>query len=106
MKIPSMDFRGNKFVNADGTLTDVAQSFFDLMNTVLIKNLGDEGVVVPSEDATNIGIIQNNKTISPTGIETNTCEFGTLIYDSTNNKLKVALNDGSGSPTFKEIVTL
>ncbi len=106
MKIPIMDFRGNKFVNEDGTLTDVAQAFFDLLNTVLIKNIGDEGLVSPTQSASDIAIIQNNFTLSPTGLTTYTCDFGTIVYDSTNNKAKVALDDGMGAPIFKEILTL
>lgn len=104
-QIPIMDFRGSKFVNEDGTLSDVAQSFFDLLNTVLIKNIGSEGVIAPSQSASNIMIIQNNKTTNVVLNNSYTCQFGTLIYDNTNNKLVVSLDNGSGAPIFKNVLT-
>lgn len=104
-RVPSMNFRGNKFVNEDGTLTDVAQGFFDLLNAYLVTNVGDEGLVVPSQASTDIVNIQNAKNKSDTGIESYKCQFGTFIYDLTTNKMKVALNAGAGIPIFKEILT-
>jgi len=101
--IPIMDFRGSKFVNPDGSLTDVAQSFFDLLQQILVNNIGTEGLVAPSQTAVGITQIQNNTTSSVTGLISNTCQFGTLLYDSDNNLLKVALNNGSGNPIFKTI---
>lgn len=106
MAIPSMDFRGNKFVNDDGTLSEVAQSFFDLLNTFLIKNFGAEGLVMSSQPTANVGVIQNNVTTGPTGLQTSTCQFGTMLYNQTTNKAMVALNDGAGNPIFKEITTI
>lgn len=106
MKIPNMDFRGQKVVNENGTFTDSVQNFFDLLHTILVNNLGDEGVVIPSQSASNIITIQDGTNKSSTGIVTHTCEFGTMIYDSTNNEPKIALNNGSGNPLFKTIVTM
>lgn len=112
MNIPTFDFRGSRFVNTDGTLSDVAQAFLDSLLTVLIKNAGNEGLVAPSMSNAspdlNLTKIQNNVIVSPTGIATYTCQFGTLMYDSTPlgpNVLKVALNDGLGKPIFKTILT-
>lgn len=104
-RVPSMNFRGNKFVNEDGTLTAVAQGFFDLLNAYLVTNVGDEGLVAPSQITTSITAIQNAKNVSDTGIESYKCQFGTFIYDSAVNKMKVALNAGAGAPIFKEITT-
>jgi hypothetical protein len=106
MKIPSMDFRGQKIVNEDGTFTDSVQNFFDTLHTLLINNLGDEGLVMPTQSASNITLIQDALITSPTGIQTPSCEFGTLIYDATTNQPLVALDDGSGNPLFKTIVTM
>lgn len=103
--IPKMDFRGNKFTNEDGTLTEVAQSFFDLLSNVLIKNIGPEALVAPTQSATNINTIVNNVTTGPTGLTTYTCQFGTIIYDSDTNTTLVCLNNGSGVPVFKTITT-
>jgi hypothetical protein len=103
--IPIMDFRGVKFVNDDGSLTDVAQAFFDSLQSILVRNFGEEGLVSPSQSASNITTIQNNQEEGPTGILSHTCKFGTFIYDSSNNKGKICLDDGSGNPIFKEILT-
>lgn len=105
MQLPTMDFRGNKFVNTDGTLTDVAQNFFDTLNHVLIKNIGQEGLVMPAQKSNDIDVIQNNTTQSATGNITYTCQFGTVIYDNESNKAKVALKNLDGTPIFKELVT-
>ncbi len=105
-QIPIMDFRGSKFVNEDGTLSDVAQSFFDLLTTVLIKNIGQEGIVSPTQSVSNITIIQDNQEKNILTVNNvYTCKFGTLIYDSTNNKLVVSLDDGFGVPIFKNVLT-
>jgi len=105
MKIPTMDFRGNKFVNEDGTLSDVAQAFFDNLIDVLTKGAGDEGLQVPSQSNPDIITIQDHTVTGPTGISTKTCQFATLIGDTTNNKLMVALDNGSGTIVFKNILT-
>lgn len=105
MKVPSMDFRGQKIVNEDGTFSDVMQSFFNDLEIFLTKNIGDEGLVMPSQTTDNVDIIQNNVSIGPTEIETSTCEFGTLLYNEDTNKGMIALDDGSGNPIFKEIIT-
>lgn len=102
-RIPSMDFRGNKFVNEDGTLSETAQAFFDLLQTSLIKIIGNEGLVAPSQTTANINIIQNNLQTSPTNIETNTCQFGTFVYDEDSNQVKVTVDKGDGTPLFKQV---
>ncbi len=104
-RIPSMDFRGNKFVNQDGTLTESAQNFFDLLNTCLMKIMGSEGLVAPSQPTSNISSIQDNQQISQTNVVTYTCQFGTFIYDESANQVKVALNKGDGTPLFKQVLT-
>lgn len=101
-----MDFRAQKVVNEDGTFTDVVQDFFDLLVSVLVKTIGDEGLVSPSQNASDITTIQNGTSIGPTGLPTATCSFGTFIYDQTNNLMKVAINDGSGNPIFKTLVLI
>jgi hypothetical protein len=106
MKVPSMDFRGQKFVDENGNLTSTAQSFFDMLQVLMVQNLGDEGLVMPTQSAADIVVIQDNTEANPNGLVTKTCEYGTMIYDETNNLAKVALNDGTGNPIFKQIVTM
>ena len=105
MKIPSMDFRGQKVVNEDGTFTDSVQNFFDSLHSALVAIIGDEGLVMPTQDDDNLSTIETATITSPTGIVTNKCQFGTMIYDSTTNKGMLSLDDGSGNPIFKQIVT-
>lgn len=107
--IPRMDFRGNKFVNPDGTLTEVAQGFFDLLDTVLTKNIGPEALVAPSQSSTttpnNIATIQNNKIVSNTNQTTYTCQFGTFLFDTATDNLLVAKGSLTGIPIFKTVMT-
>jgi len=105
--IPSMDFRGTKFVNEDGTLSAPAQGFFDLLQKFLVKNIGEEGLVAASQTTGARLDIQNNFTTSVTNIDTYTCQFGTFLYDITTNKVYVTLNPGlTGKPVFTEIATV
>ena len=96
--IPIIDFRGKKFTDENGILTDAAQYFFDSLTTALIKNIGQEGLVAPTQTDSNITLIQNN--ISNNAY---TCQYGTIIYDSSTNIGKIALNDGTGKPKFYNI---
>lgn len=107
--VPTMDFRGSKFVNEDGTLSEVAQSVFDALQTYIVKNLGNEGLVAStqSSDPANNTIlqIQNNTLTSPTGTPYKTCQFGTFLYNSYTGKQMVTVNPGGGVPIFKNILT-
>lgn len=105
MIIPTMDFRGQKFVNPDGTLSEVAQNFLDALQSLMNTFIGEEGVVMPTQTASNITVIQNNTQMTPNGVNYHTCAYGTLIYDSTDNTARVALNNGSNAPIFKTITT-
>jgi hypothetical protein len=103
MNIPTFDFRGNKFVNEDGKLSDVAQAFMDELINALIAGAGQEGLVSPTQNAANIVTIQNNQTTGPTGIISPTCDFGTSLYNSDANSIMFTINDGSGNPIFKTV---
>jgi len=101
MNIPTLDFGGTQFTDDNGMLTDVAQKFMDILVQVLMLNVGPEGFVVPSLSLSNINIVQNNQDLQGNY----TCQFGTMVYDTDNNQLKVALNNGSGIPIFKIVTT-
>jgi hypothetical protein len=83
---------------------------FQQLFTQLQSNASDQGLVVPSQSNgappnNQVQIIQNsinNRTVPPTF----NCQFGTLLYDSTNNLLLVALNNGLGAPQFFTVVTI
>lgn len=91
-------------VDESGFPTPEFLTFLQTLVSSMQKNFGDEGLVAPTQTAANITTIQNNTQTVPTG-SNYTCQFGTLIYDSNANTLRVALNDGAGAPTFKTITT-
>lgn len=103
MNIPIIDFTGITFVDSNGKLTAQAAGFMNQLLDVLAKNIGDEGVVIPTQTSSNpnnVASIQNHQNQQGQY----TCALGTLLYDSTTNQLKVALNN-SGTPLFKTITT-
>jgi hypothetical protein len=78
MNIPN--FTDIKFVNEDGNLTDTWRQTLSQLFTELQKNTSNEGLVSPSQNVTNIGVLAPN------------IFNGTLIYDETNNNLAAKIN--------------
>ncbi len=104
-----------KVVNEDGTFTDEWRNIMQTLLQSAQLNLGNEGYVVPtvSSDPNSVTPptsggqllqVQNN-IITVNGVSSYTCKFGTIIYDSFDNKGKIALNNGAGAPIFKDITT-
>lgn len=94
MIIPN--FQNSRFVNKDGYLTDEWQNIFQALITALQQNLSDEGFLVPQQSAANIAKLQTAFAAS-----TNPATYnGDLIYDSTNDLLKVNI-----AGTFKTVTT-
>lgn len=93
-------------VDQDGMPSSSEMMFRQLLNRSLQQNFGNEGLVVPSQPnsvAPNnaVSIIQNNQVANPvTGALSYSLVPGTLLYDSTNNNLLVAILVGD-VPTFK-----
>lgn len=83
-------------------LSAVGKTFFETFINYFMTNFSSEGLVPPSQSAANITSIQNNRL--PNG--NYTCQFGTLIYNSTTNSLMVALNNGSNVPVFHTIMVV
>lgn len=69
------------------------------------NNLGSEGLVAPTQTAADILVIQNNMNVNPaTGAsDIPSCQFGTILYNSTANTMMMAVDDGSGNPLFKTV---
>lgn len=84
--IPS--FINDPVVDKDGMLTQSWRDIFTQLFNILQQNSSQEGTVIPSQSATNIGVIQTN------------AMNGTMLYDSTNNQAKVVING-----VFKTITT-
>lgn len=98
MNIPNFD--NIQFVDKNGFLTDQWKQILTQLFTSLQQNAGNEGLVMPSQTASNIALIQNNLV---NGLPT--CQFGTMIYDTTNNQPKIAVSN-AGLPLFKTIQTI
>jgi hypothetical protein len=94
IRIPNLPT--GEIVREDGTATDDELTFRTTLITSLQQNFGNEGVVVPTQDSVNIGVIQNNQL--PDGQYS--CQPGTIIYNSTNDTLMVSILV-AGVPVFK-----
>ena len=90
MSIPS--FENIKFVDENGMLTPEWRSILQSLFQILQDRFSDEGLVPPSQTATNIGLLNPN--IS---------SLGTMVYDTTDNVIKANIANvwqtlGGGSP--------
>lgn len=86
MKIPN--FINNKFVDENGMLTETWRMILNILFDQMQKNVSEEGFVIPSMTEENIALLINSVN-------------GTLIYDKTNNLLKIKENG-----IFKTISTI
>lgn len=118
LRIPTLPL--GPMVDANGQATPDELNFRQSLLSLLQQIMGNEGLVMPQQPTANVTIIQNHISQVPDGntgnyLNTNTCQYGTLIYEvnddsPTPNPLKdevvVAVNNGSGSPIFKQVVLL
>lgn len=98
MKIPNLPI--DKLI--DSTTNDISSSwrqFFDFLIKQLQSNASNEGVVSPSQSASDILKIQNNQLQNLSY----TCQYGTSIYNSTANSIMFAINNGANVPLFKTV---
>ncbi len=106
VRIPNLPL--GKIVDQNGMPTDDELNFRQTLITLLQKILGNEGLVMPQQSSANITIIQDNVQQAPDATTSiHTCQFGTMIYDTTLGVAKIALEDplGSGIPVFHTITT-
>lgn len=102
IRIPNLPI--GPIVNDKGVATDGESTFRRILITSLQKNFGNEGVVVPTQSAADILKIQNNTVYNPaTGNDEFTCQFGTILYNSTANSIMIAIDDGTGAPLFRTV---
>jgi hypothetical protein len=83
------EFVSSKIVDENGYLTQEAQIIFNQLFTQLQINFSDEGLVVPPQSAENIA-----------QLELADAENGTLLYDETNDLMKVNI-----AGVFKTVLT-
>lgn len=85
MNVPN--YQNTQAVDKNGYFSSPWQMLLNQLLTQMQIALSDEGFVVPSQPASEITKLTNSSN-------------GTLIYDSTNNLLKVNING-----TFKTVTT-
>jgi hypothetical protein len=103
-------------VDDKGIATDGESTFRRILITSLQKNFGNEGVVVPVQNPTDVLRIQNNSVYNPaTGQQEYTCQLGTILYsqhptDYTMDKVLIAVrNDNTypaTPPVFKQVTLI
>jgi hypothetical protein len=96
IRIPNLPM-GN-IVEKDGYPTDDEMTFRQVLISNLQRLFGNNGVVLPSLTSTEIAYVENKVDIQGR----KTCAYGTMVYDTTVNQVKVAINIG-GNPVFKVI---
>ncbi|TAL08462.1 MAG: hypothetical protein EPO02_12795 [Nitrospirae bacterium] len=86
IRIPNIPL--GKMVNEDGTATLDMMTFMQTLVSNLQNYFGNEGIVAPSQDQTNITQIAANTKPNPSGgVPIQTLLPGTILYNSTTNKI-------------------
>jgi len=98
MMIPNLP-AFSPIVDESGNRTPVEQIFMQQLITQLQQNIGTEGFVVPTLTASQITTIQNNVLLNGQF----TCQYGTIVYNSTVNSIMIAINNGLNAPVFKTV---
>jgi len=104
IRIPNLPM--GKMIDDKGMPSDNEMTFRQALITSLQTYIGNEGLVAPSQDAANITAIQNNRIPNPSTSlpDEYSCAPGTIIYNTTTNKLMVAVLV-AGVPTFQTITS-
>lgn len=101
MNIPNLPL--DKMVDENGNPSAPELIFRQTLIQALQQNAGPEGLVAPTQVNSvaepNITTIQNNKDAQGNF----TCQFGTIVYNSTANSIMIAINNGSNAPIFKTV---
>lgn len=93
-----------RIVDENGVATPTELNFRQALLTNLQNNLGPEGLVAPTQSASNITTIQNSQSPDQiTGIPVYSCGYGRILYNSTNNSIMISIDNGSGVPVFKTV---
>lgn len=101
-RIPNLPM--GQIVDTDGKATDDELTFRQGLLTLLENLIGNEGLVMPKQTATNITAIQNHTQTTPGASPASnfTLAPGTFIYNSTNDTVQVSVLV-AGTPTFKTV---
>ncbi len=101
IRIPNLPT--GRIVDESGMPTSDEIFFRQALLSLLQNVLSDEGLVMPSQTAADIIIIQDNVVTNPGVVGTEyTCAPGTFIYNSTNDTVQVSVLV-AGVPNFKTV---
>jgi hypothetical protein len=103
VRIPNLPM--GKIVDDNGMPTQDEQTFRQALLTLLESIAGNEGLVAPILTSSQITTVQNNSQQVP-GANPGfyyTCQYGTIVYNSTANSIQIAIDNGSGVPIFKTV---
>ncbi len=101
-RIPNLP--SGPIVDKDGNPTQAELNFRQMLLQQLQLLMGNEGLVMPSQSSSNITTIVAGSSITPgTDVTVYSCQFGTLLYNSTDNSIQVVVDDGMGVPTIKTV---
>ena len=103
-------------VDANGMPTTEELAFRQALLNLLETYAGAEGLVAPSQSATNRTAIQNHTQEIPgaTPSTVYTCAFGTMLYTPSttpttspaDDSFNIAMNNAAGAPIFKQVFLL
>lgn len=90
-------------VDSSGNPTSDEMLFRQALLSLLQKLVGNEGLVMPTQTAADITVIQNNQITTASGVPNQfTCAPGTFLYNSTNDTVQVSILV-AGVPVFKTV---
>lgn len=102
IRIPNLP--QGKIANEDGTITQEWLTFMQTFISNMQSLFDPEGVVLPTQAAADISIIEANTEVNPSGgSPVFTTEYGTGLYNSTANSIMFAVDGGGGVPLFKTV---
>ncbi len=104
VRIPNLPM--GQITDGKGFATETEQTWRQSLISSLQNNFGPEGCVIPTQTAANIITIQDNNYLNDaTGKIVYTCQYGTMLYNSTANSIMIAISDGGTppKPVFKTV---
>ena len=105
IRVPNLPL--GAIVDENGYPTAEEQTFRQALITLLQNLFGDTGMIMPAQTATNMTTIQDNTQPAPGTTQgyVYTCQYGQMLYNSTDNSVQIAINSGdaTGSPVFKTV---
>lgn len=117
IRVPNLP--SGKMVDENGMPTDEELTFRQALITLLQEFIGEEGLVMPTQDPASVTQIQNGTVQTPNGsygtpFVTATCDVGTMLYSQApsylNDKTVVAVRQDNNYPTstpvFKQILLI